>query len=113
MPERVRRRATSRRSISALAALALALALGSTGCFGYNQSAKRWSYVGDSVLILGGGGAIAADVLTKTDAPPCMGRACPYESPVTGAMVAGTMLVTAGLVGIVINATRPNVKTSR
>jgi hypothetical protein len=106
---------TARRMISALAVLALGFGLvsGTTGCFGYNKSAKRWSYVGDSVLILGGGGAIAADVLTKTEAPPCMGSACPYESPITGAMVAGTMLVTAGLVGIVINATRPNVKTSR
>jgi hypothetical protein len=102
---------TARRTISALAALGLVF--GTAGCFGYNKSAKRWSYVGDTVLILGGGGAIAADVLTKTEAPPCMGSACPYESPITGAMVAGSMLVTAGLVGIVINATRPNVKTSR
>lgn len=98
-----------RRSIAAVAVLALSL----TGCFGYNKSAKRWSYVGDSVLLLGGGGAIAGDVLTKTDAPPCMGTACPYESPVSGAMVAGAVLVAAGLVGILINATRPNVKSSR
>lgn len=105
--------ATSRRSLAALAVLALGLGLGTTGCFGYNKSAKRWAYVGDTVLILGGGGAIAADVLTRTEPPACMGRDCPYESPVSGAIVAGTMLVTAGLVGMVINATRPNVKTSR
>lgn len=96
-----------------LAALAV-LALGGTGCFGYNKSAKRWSYVGDSVLILGGGGAAAADVLTKDEPPPCMaGVMCPYESPVSGVVVVGAMLVTAGLVGIILNATRPDVKTSR
>ena len=98
---------------AALLVAALALALGPTGCFGYNRSAKRWAYVGDSVLILGGGGAIAADVLTRTEPPPCMGMACPYESPISGAIVAGTLLVTSGLVGMVVNATRPNVKTSR
>jgi hypothetical protein len=99
----------SRRSLAVLV-----LALGLTGCFGYNKSAKRWAYVGDSVLILGGGGAIAADILTKDEPAPCMaGTMCPYESPISGAMVAGAMLVTAGLVGIIVNATRPNVKTSR
>jgi hypothetical protein len=99
----------SRRSLAVLV-----LALGLTGCFGYNKSAKRWAYVGDTVLILGGGGAIAADVLTKDEPAPCMaGTMCPYESPISGAMVAGAMLVTAGLVGIIVNATRPNVKTSR
>ncbi|HWU90194.1 MAG TPA: hypothetical protein VN253_23180 [Kofleriaceae bacterium] len=103
------RRERTRQSVAALAVLGIGL----TGCFGYNKSAKRWSYAGDSVLILGGGGAIAADVLTKTEPPPCTGRACPYESPISGAMLAGSMLVTAGLIGIVINATRPNVKTSR
>ena len=104
---------TPRRSPAALAAIA-ALALGSTGCFGYNKSAKRWAYAGDTVLILGGGGAIAADVLTKDDPPLCRpGNMCPYDSPVNGAMVAGTLLVTAGIVGLIVNATRPNVKTSR
>jgi len=98
---------------AALAALAIG-ALGLTGCFGYNKSAKRWAYVGDSVLILGGGGAAAAGVLTKDEPPACMaGTTCPYDSPVSGAMIAGAMLVTAGLVGIVVNATRPDVKTSR
>lgn len=100
----------SRRSLAALAVLSLGL----TGCFGYNKSAKRWAYVGDTVLILGGGGAIAADVLTKDEPAPCMpGTMCPYESPLSGAMVAGAVLVTAGLIGILVNATRPNVKTSR
>ncbi len=100
----------SRRSLAALAVISLGL----TGCFGYNKSAKRWAYVGDSVLILGGGGAIAGDVLTKDEPAPCMaGTMCPYESPISGAMVAGAVLVTAGLVGILVNATRPNVKTSR
>jgi hypothetical protein len=102
---------TPRRSLAILAACAICLGL--SGCFGYNKSAKRWAYVGDTVLILGGGGAISADVLTRAEPEPCTGRACPYESPVSGAIVAGTMLVTAGLVGILINATRPNVKTSR
>ena len=101
---------TKRRSLALLAALAI----GTTGCFGYNKSAKRWAYVGDTVLILGGGGAIAGDVLTKDDPPPCMpGLMCPYESPVSGAIVAGAFLATAGLVGMILNATRPTVKSSR
>jgi quinol-cytochrome oxidoreductase complex cytochrome b subunit len=82
-----------------------------TGCFGYNQPAKRWAYVGNTVLILGGGGAIAADVTSTTE--PCTGDNCPYQSPIHGAMVAGVVLVTAGLFGILFNATRSNVKTSR
>lgn len=103
-------RSLSRRACAVLAVLAIGL----TGCFGYNKSAKRWAYAGDTVLILGGGGAIAGDVLTKSEPEPCMtGRMCPYESKISGAMVAGAMLVTAGIIGIVVNATRPNVKTSR
>lgn len=99
-----------RRSLATLAALAIGL----TGCFGYNQSAKRWAYAGDTVLILGGGGAIAGAVLTKDDPAPCAANTmCPYDSKVSGAMVAGAALVVAGIVGIVVNATRPNVKTSR
>ena len=101
---------TPRRSL----ALCAVLAIGATGCFGYNKSAKRWAYVGDTVLILGGGGAIAGDVLTKDDPPPCMpGTMCRYESPVSGGIVVGAILATAGLVGLIINATRPTVKTSR
>jgi hypothetical protein len=104
---------TSRRSRAILAVIAI-VAIGGTGCFGYNRSAKGWSYVGDSVLIAGGGGAIAAGVLTKDDPAPCMtNRMCPYDSPITGMMVVGVVLATAGLVGIIVNATRPNVKTSR
>ena len=96
-----------------LAVLALG-AIGGTGCFGYNKSAKRWAYVGDTVLIAGGGGAIAAGFLTKGDPPPCTtGMMCPFESPVPGAAIAGAVLVAAGLVGMIVNATRPNVKTSR
>jgi ABC-type Mn2+/Zn2+ transport system permease subunit len=97
-----------------LVALVTTLALVS-GCFGYNKSAKRWAYLGDTVLILGGGGVIAGEVLTKDE--PCMVSImtprCRYEPPFTGAMVAGVILAAAGLFGIVFNATRPNVKTSR
>jgi len=82
-----------------------------TGCFGYNRSAKRWAYVGDTVLVLGGGGAIALDVTSKDE--PCMGDNCPYKSPIHGAMIAGVVLVTAGLVGMLFNATRTNVRTTR
>lgn len=100
---------TSTRAIAALTACALV-----TGCFGYNKSAKRWAYVGDTILILGGGGTIAADVLTQGKA--CMETAtmkCDYSPPFSGALVAGAVLVTAGLFGILFNATRDNVKTSR
>lgn len=82
------------------------------GCFGYNSSAKKWAYVGDTVLILGGGAAIGADLATRPG--PCTGPSCPvYTSKIDGGMVAGVLLVSAGLVGILFNATRTNVKTSR
>lgn len=85
-----------------------------TGCFGYNKSAKRWSYVGDTVLLLGGGGVIALDLTSKNE--PCMEAQgtprCRYEPPFSGMLVAGAVLVTAGLVGYVLNATRPYVKSS-
>ena len=81
------------------------------GCFGYNKPAKRWAYVGNGALILAGGAAIAIDVTSKEE--PCMGDNCPFKSSIHGAMVAGVVLVTAGLVGILFNATRDNVKTSR
>jgi hypothetical protein len=97
------------RSRSALAVVASIALL--AGCFGYNRPAKRWAYVGDTVLILGGGGAIALDVTSTQE--PCTGDNCTYESPIGGAMVAGAVLVTAGLIGILLNATRTNVKTSR
>jgi hypothetical protein len=81
------------------------------GCFGYNSSAKKWSYVGDTVLILGGGGAIAYDLTNKPEA--CVGAGCPYMSPIRGGLIAGALLAGAGLFGIIFNATRDNVKTSR
>jgi len=83
-----------------------------SGCFGYNSSAKRWSYVGNSILIAGGGAAIGLDLTENKDAP-CMGDNCIYKPSIYGAMVAGVLLVVAGVVGIVINATRDNVKSSR
>lgn len=93
----------------------IALLSGSLGCFGYNRSAKRWAYVGDAALIVGGGTAIALDVTGKP--PPCMPDAmnngCSYQSSISGAMVAGAVLVAAGMFGILFNATRDNVKTSR
>jgi hypothetical protein len=97
------------RAIAVLATVTLL-----SGCFGYNRSAKRWSYVGDTVLLLAGGAAIAVDVTNKPQA--CMDTTtmpCPYESPVGGAMVAGVVLAAAGLFGMIFNATRPIVKTSR
>ena len=81
------------------------------GCWGYNSSAKKWSYAGDTVLILGGGGAIALDLTNKPEA--CMGNNCPYLSPIRGGLIAGAILAGAGLFGMIFNATRTNVKTSR
>ena len=96
----------SRSAVTLIAVVALL-----SGCCAYNRPAKRWAYVGDSALILGGGGAIALDVTSKDE--PCTGDNCPYKSPIHGAMIAGVVLVTAGLVGILFNATRANVKTTR
>ena len=98
------------RSATALVVLT-SLVASLTGCFGYNRSAKRWAYVGDTVLVLGGGAAIATDVTSKE--APCSGDNCLYRSSIHGQMVAGIVLVAAGLAGIVFNATRDNVKTSR
>jgi hypothetical protein len=95
------------------AACALAVFLCS-GCFGYNRSAKRTAYVGDSLLIVGGGGTIAAELLLGGGEEACQGPGCPADlGPITGPLVAGTMLVTAGIVGILLNITRPIVRTSR
>ena len=96
----------SRGAIALIASITLL-----AGCFGYNRSAKRWAYVGDTVLILGGGGAIALDLTSKDE--PCTGDNCPYKSSIHGAMVAGVVLAAAGLFGLFFNATRDNVKTSR
>jgi hypothetical protein len=82
------------------------------GCFGYNSPAKKWAYVGDGLLIAGGGVALAADVTSSPEKCTSTTGACPYNAPVGGAMVAGIVLVTAGLVGIIYNATRASVKTS-
>ena len=97
---------SSRSALALIASIALL-----SGCFGYNSSAKRWSYVGDTVLILGGGAAIATDVTSK-DAP-CTGDNCQYRSPLHGSLVAGAILVAAGVFGLLFKATRDNVKTSR
>lgn len=81
------------------------------GCFGYNSSAKGWSYVGDAVMIAAGGAAIALDQ-TET-ATPCPSAGGCYTAPIGGGFVVGAVLVAAGLFGIVFNATRPTIKTSR
>jgi hypothetical protein len=98
-----------------LIALMMITSLAFPGCFGYNRSAKRWSYVGDTILILGGGAAIALDV-TSSDKPDVgmTGTAAkPYDPPFSGVMLTGVILAAAGLFGILFNATRPIVKTSR
>ena len=94
-------------------AVALSLVLATTsGCFGYNSSAKGWSYLGDALLIAGGGAAIAADQATKPEA--CTGPGCPTYTPsIGGGLVVGAVLVAAGVFGMIFNATRDNVKTSR
>ena len=70
----------------------VACAAFATGCFGYSSPAKKWAYVGDTMLILGGGGAIAADLLTHEK---CEGVSCPdFDPPFGGGTVAGVMLVT-------------------
>ena len=95
------------RGVALVACAALA-----TGCFGYNASAKKWAYVGDTILVLGGAGAITADILATDE--PCMGMGCAeLDTPFGGAMVVGAVLVTAGIIGMIVNATRPTVKTSR
>ena len=93
-----------------LVSVVLCLAL-LAGCFGYNSSAKKWSYFGDSILILAGGAAIAIDQTNKPAA--CMDTDCPYQSPIRGGLIAGIVLASAGLFGMIFNATRTNVKTSR
>ena len=86
--------------ITRVSALVVSVAL-VTGCFGYNKSAKRWSYVGDTVLLLGGGGVIALDLTSQDE--PCMEAQgtprCRYEPPFSGMLVAGVVLAAAGLVG--------------
>jgi hypothetical protein len=92
----------------------LALVAMTSGCFGYNKSAKRWSYAGNTVLILAGGAAIAGDLLTRSDGEPRMaGEPEAYDPSLSGGLVAGALLVGAGIFGMIFNATRPDVKTSR
>ena len=93
----------------------LALVACASGCFGYNKSAKRWAYAGNSVLILGGGAAIGLDFLGKEDSKPPTdpNQMDKYSPPISGQLVAGALLVAAGVFGIIFNATRPNVKTTR
>jgi hypothetical protein len=98
------------RAVAILASVAML-----AGCFGYSSSAKKWAYLGDSILIAGGGATIAGDIATRPHS--CEGglaAGCPvYTPPFDGALVAGIVLVTAGLVGILLNATRTELKTSR
>ena len=95
------------RPVALLACLALA-----SGCFGYNSSAKNWAYAGDTILVLGGAAAVTADILSKDEM--CTGTGCStFDPPFGGAMVAGAVLITAGVVGMIVNGTRPTVKTSR
>ena len=100
----------ARRVVPLVAAISLL-----SGCFGYNKSAKRWAYVGNGVLIVGGGATIALDVTSK-DAPcmpDAMNNGCSYRSPIHGALIAGAILAAAGAFGILFTATRDDVKTSR
>jgi hypothetical protein len=98
-----------RRATAALLAVATISTTG--GCFGYSHSAKGWSYVGDAVLIAAGGAAIGVEHAESHGS--CTGDTCPaYTSPVAGAYVAGAALVAAGLIGIILNATRPNSKST-
>ena len=82
-----------------------------SGCFGYDPGAKKWAYVADTLLIVGGGAAIGADLATRPAA--CSGPTCTYAPPIDGGLVAGAMMVSAGVIGIIYNATRSPVKTSR
>src|SRR5437879_2409300 len=59
------------------------------GCFGYDPSAKKWAYVGDTVLIIGGAAAIGADLATRPGT--CTTPGC-YNPPFDGGLVAGAVL---------------------
>jgi hypothetical protein len=79
-----------------------------TGCWGYTSSSKKWAYVGDSLLLVGGGAALAYGVEDKPAA--CTGDGCEYHSSIRGAEVVGVALLAAGLFGLLFNITRENVK---
>jgi hypothetical protein len=100
-----------------VAALVIA-AVASTGCWGYNRSAKRGAYVLDSVLVAGGGTLITLGVMNPPETceeQMVVGPGCndPVAGPLSGTLVAGAILAVGGLVAFIVNATRREVKTSR
>src|SRR5579883_1316596 len=97
------------RGATAIAAMiVLAASVPSAGCFGYTRGAKGWSYVGDTLLVAAGGVAIGLDPKAH---PACENTGCqPYTPPLSTGIVAGAIAIGAGLVGIVLNATRPLAK---
>jgi hypothetical protein len=94
------------RGVTAIAAMfVLATAVPSAGCFGYTRGAKAWSYVGNTLLVAAGGVAIGLDPKAHAE---CENSGCPsYTPPLSTGIVAGAVAIGAGLVGIVLNATRP------
>ena len=97
------------RGVAAVVAM-IAISWGSSGCFGYTRGAKAWSYVGD-VLLIGAGGA--AGGLDRWAQPEGVGMGCqPYKPPFSGGVAIGAVAVAAGLVGIVLNATRRTAKSA-
>jgi hypothetical protein len=106
-------------SLLLCAALIATSATTATGCWGYNSSSKNWAYAGNTLLIAGGAAAITADILTHdrmecpANQPPGSAYCSDFRLPFGGTLVAGALLLTAGIVGIVVNATRPTVKSSR
>jgi hypothetical protein len=121
MGRAVSREQASRRQRLGGAAVVLVLAALLSGCWGYNRSAKRGAYVLDTILIAGGGGLIALGVMNppkdcdeiNPNLPPNPACHDPVAGPISGTLVAGTMLAVGGIVALVVNATRKNVKTSR
>lgn len=93
-----------------LARLAATCAVAATlaGCFGYTRSARSWAYVGDALLVAGGGATIAVGVAGAPAAPPAMAGELPrYQPPLAGPVAAGAFLIAAGVAGLALNATRP------
>ena len=94
------------RGVAAVVA-SLALVLGG-GCFGYTKGAKAWSYVGNILLMGAGGAAIGLDYKSQ---PGCESMGCSkYTAPVSDGVAIGSVAIAAGIVGIVLNATRPLAK---
>jgi hypothetical protein len=95
------------RGVAAVVA-SLVLLFGASGCFGYTKGAKAWSYVGNILLIGAGGTAIGVDHKSEQ---ACEGMGCSkYTAPVSDGVAIGSVLIAAGIVGIVLNATRPLAK---